>query len=417
MKILWLTETPSKYKPEEYGYNGRGWIESLQSLLENCVEIDQLGIAFPHYIDTNKLTDGKSTYYPIKREMPGNIVTWIISNWKKKIEKEEEINQLKSILEDFEPDIIHIFGTESWLCHVVGMTNKPCIVHLQGLLVTCLNAYIPTGLSKFDLIRYNWTGFIKGISLWHNQQIFDKKAKREYKFFKEISYFMGRTNWDKSISGFLSPKSIYFHVDEVLRDKFYSASSWRYNKTNGLLITSTLSDALYKGLDLVIKTATILVKEHCEFEWRIIGVDYGSQTALLLKKIYNSEYASLNISLLGVKNTDEIINLLGETTLYVHTSYIDNSPNSLCEAQILGVPVIATNVGGVSSLIENGKDGFLVPANDPYLLASRIVKLGDNQVFLNNISEQAREKAQKRHSKENILNQLIDAYKYLATAR
>ena len=413
MKILWLTETPSKYKPEEYGYNGRGWIESLQSLLENCAEIDQLGIAFPHSIDTEKLTDNKSTYYPIKREMPSNIFTWIISNWKNKIEKEEEINQLKSILKDFEPDIIHIFGTESWLCHVVGMTNKPCIVHLQGLLLPCLNAYIPMGLSKFDFIKYNRIGFIKGISLWHNQRIFEKKSKREYKFFKEISFFMGRTIWDKSISGFLSPKSIYFHVDEVLRDKFYSASPWRYNKTNSMVITSTLSDALYKGLDLVIKTATILFKEQCEFEWRIIGVDKESKTALLLKKKFNSEYSSLNIQLLGIKNTDEIITLLGETTLYIHTSYIDNSPNSLCEAQLMGVPIIATNVGGVSSLIEDGKDGFLVPANDPYFLASRIVQLCNNQNLMKTISLGAREKAQKRHSKENILNQLIDTYKHL----
>lgn len=414
MKILWLTETPSKYKPEEFGYNGRGWIASLQSLLENCTEIDHLGIVFPHLTDTEKLTDNKSTYYPIKKVMAGNIISWIISNWKNKIEHKEEIGPLKAILEDFQPDVIHIFGTESWLCHVVEMTDKPCVVHLQGLLLPCLNAFIPVGISKYDLMKYNWIEFIKGISLWHNKRVFDKKSKREYKFFKEISYFMGRTIWDKSISGFLSSKSTYFHVDEVLRDKFYTAFPWRYNKANRVLITSTLSDTLYKGLDLVIKTAALLIKEHFEFEWRIVGVKNDSKSARLFKKILNSEYSSLNISLLGIKNTDEIIDLLSETTLYIHTSYIDNSPNSLCEAQLMGVPVIATNVGGVSSLIEDGKDGFLVPANDPYFLASRIVQLCNDQVFLKKISVQSRERAQKRHSKENILNQLLNTYRYLA---
>lgn len=417
MKILWLSPTFSKYEKDEIGYNGGGWIASLQSLVENSTEIDQLAIAFLHFSHSKKKTIEKVTYYPIQRVMPGNIVTWIISNWKKTIEYEEEISQLKAIVEDFEPDVIHIFGTESWFCHVIKITNKPCVVHIQGLLLPCLNTFIPMGISKFDLVRYNWIGFMKGISLWHFYRVFDKKTKREYKFFKEISYFMGRTFWDKSISSFLSAKSTYFHVDEVLRDNFYTALPWRYHKSNKVILTSTLSDSLYKGLDLVIKTAALLVDEQLDFEWRIIGVKDNSESGRLLKKIFPSQYPSTNICLLGIKNTDEIIDLLSETTLYIHTSHIDNSPNSLCEAQLMGVPVIATNVGGVTSLIEDEKDGFLVPANDPYFLASRIFQLNDNSTLLKNISKQARLTAQKRHSKENILNQLIDTYKILAINR
>ncbi|HZW39114.1 MAG TPA: glycosyltransferase [Ignavibacteriaceae bacterium] len=417
MKILWLTETPSKYKPEEYGYNGRGWISSLQSLLEDSSEIEGLGVVFPHFKDSKKLKVNKTTYYPIKREMPTNIVTWIISNWKSQIEKTEEINALDAIIKDYNPDIIHVFGTESWLCHVVSKTNKTCIVHLQGLLQPCYNAYNPVGISNYDLIKYNWIDFIKGISIWHNKGIFEKKSSREYNFFKDISFFMGRTSWDKNISKFLAPHSTYFHVDEVLRDKFYTASAWQYKEGDKIIITSTISDALYKGLDLVIKTAKLLKREKIEFEWRIIGVQNNSQTVTLLKRFFQIDYPQLNIKLLGIKDTEQIISLLSETSLYIHSSYIDNSPNSLCEAQLLGVPVIATNVGGVSSLIEDGKTGFLVPANDPYLLASKIVQLGSDESQLTTISIKARETAQKRHSKKNILNQLIHTYKSLATSQ
>lgn len=414
MKILWLTETPSKYKPEEYGYNGRGWIASLQTLLENSNEIDELGVVFPHSKDTQKLKVGKTTYYPIKRELPTNIITWIISNWKGQIEKPEIINSLDAIVKDFDPDIIHVFGTESWMCHVVNKTQKTCIVHLQGLLQPCYNAYVPVGMSNYDLIKNNWIDFFKGISIWHNKRIFERKSQREYQFFKQITFFMGRTSWDKSISGFIAPQSTYFHVDEVLRDAFYSASPWKYKKRDKIIITSTLSDALYKGLDLVIKTARLLKKEKIAYEWRIVGVDGNSQTALLLKRLFNSDYSTLNIHLVGIKNTEEIVALLSETSFYVHTSYVDNSPNSLCEAQIMGVPIIATNVGGVSSLIEDGVDGFLVPANDPYILASKIVQLSNEATLLTTIAERARERAQERHSKENILNQLLNTYKSLS---
>ena len=413
MKILWLTETPSKYKSEQISYNGRGWIASLQSLLENCPQIDHLGIAFPHAGETKKHSDRKVTYYPIKKVVAGNIFSWIHSNWKFRIEHKEEINQLKAIVEDFQPDVIHIFGTESWLGHVVEMTDKPCVVHLQGVLLSCINTYVPTGFSTFDLIKYSWSEFVRGISLWHFQQVFEKKAKREYVFFKKIPFFMGRTNWDKSLSGYLSPKSTYFHVDEVLRDRFYTASPWRYVKRHKILITSTLSDSLYKGLDLVVKTAEVLVREKIEFEWRVIGVNANSKSVRILKKKFHLEFAELNINLLGIRNSDQIIDLLSETTLYVHPSYIDNSPNSLCEAQLMGVPVIATNVGGVSSLIEEGKDGFLVPANDPYFLASRIVQISANQQLLNFISIHGSEKAKQRHSKEKILDQLIETYQFI----
>ena len=416
MRVLWLTPGASKYKNEKLGYYGGGWIESLQTILENCKEIDQLGIAFSHPTDSMKLKKEKISYYPIKRKRPTNKISKILSNWCK-TENQEQIQALLPIIEDFHPDLIHIFGTESWFCHAVRMTKIPIVIHIQGLLLPYLNSYNPIGISDFDLIKFRWKDVITGGGLWHDKKILEKNAKREYLFFKNISYFMGRTNWDKSISGFLSPKSTYFHVDEVLRDAFYSATPWTYNKHKKKIITSTISDKVYKGLDLIIKTASLLVNEGFDFEWKIIGVENKSNTALLFGNSLNVKYKSLNINLLGIKTSDEIIELLSETTIYVHPSYIDNSPNSLCEAQLMGIPVIATNVGGVSSLIDNFKDGYLVPANDPYLLSSRIVQILNNEAELMEISKYARETAINRHSKENIVDQLIAVYRHLSNRK
>ena len=414
MRILWLSPTPSKYKKEKNAYSGGGWIESLQSLLECSAKIEMLGIAFSHPKDSDKVMKDKVTYYPIKKIKPENLVSRVISNWSNEIRNKDGLKALNQIIEDFKPNLIHIFGTESWLCHAIKMTKTPCVVHLQGILLTCLNTYNPYGVSEYDLMTSNFKEFIKGTSIWHDKRLLEKKSKQEYLFFKEISYFMGRTNWDHSISHFLSPKSSYFHVDEILRAPFYNAPQWKYIKNNKILITSTLSDSVYKGFDIVIKTASLLVKEEVDFEWRVIGLKNDSNTALIFKKKLNIDYSELNIRIIGIKSAEEIVDLLSETTIYVHTSYIDNSPNSLCEAQLMVVPIIASNVGGISSLVDDGKDGFLVPSNDPYLLASRLVELSNNEPYLKIISDQAKEKAQKRHSKENILNQLINTYSYIA---
>jgi len=414
MKILWLSPTPSKYKNEKHGYNGVGWIESLQTLLENSNAIGQLGIAFSHPIDSKKIIQNKVTYYPIKRVKSGNAISRIITNWINPDNHQDEIKKLNPIIEDFKPEVIHIFGTESWLCQVARITDIPCIIHLQGLLLPYVNAYLPVGFSKYDLIKSNWDEFIKGRGAWHNLRLLEKKSQFEYQFFKEISFYMGRTDWDESITGFLSSKSRYFHVDEVLRDIFYETMPWEYNKSDRIILTSTLSDTIYKGLDLVIKTAKILLKEGVQFEWRIIGVNEDSMSSSLFIKKLNHNYSALNIHLLGIKKADEIVQLLSETIIYVHPSYIDNSPNSLCEAQMIGVPVIATNVGGISSLIENEKDGYLIPANDPYLLASKISLLSHNEQDLLKISKSGRDRAHKRHSRTTIMYQLIETYRYLA---
>lgn len=415
MKVLWLTVTPSKYKPLEFGYNGRGWIESLQTLVENSTENIQLGIAFPHSTDNQKVVESNVTYYPIKRVVPRNILNWIISNWAAKIEEEDEFIQLRTIIEDFNPDIIHIYGTESWMCKAIEITNIPCLVHLQGLMLPYLNVYVPNGISTYQIISHSWIEFLKGISFWHNSAEFKKMSIREYTYLKKISWFMGRTTWDHGISKFLSPKSTYFHVDEVLRESFYDASPWTYKDSEKIIITSTLSDTLYKGLDLVIKTAKLLTNEGIKFEWRVIGIKDASRTALLFKKKFHITYDQLNIKLMGIKEAKEIVRLLSETKLYIHPSHIDNSPNSLCEAQLMGVPIIATNVGGVSSLIQDGVDGYLVPANDPYFLASRIVELSNSPACITKFSEYARINAKKRHSKETILNDLVHTYQLVST--
>ncbi|NOQ32161.1 MAG: glycosyltransferase [Helicobacteraceae bacterium] len=109
-------------------------------------------------------------------------------------------------------------------------------------------------------------------------------------------------------------------------------------------------------------------------------------------------------------NQEVLLNGLLEANFYVHPSYIDNSPNSVCEAQILGIPVICTNVGGVSSLVEDNKTGFLVPANDPIKIADIIVSTYNNESLLNEISENEISVAKKRHNPDSIKRDLIMIY-------
>ena len=106
----------------------------------------------------------------------------------------------------------------------------------------------------------------------------------------------------------------------------------------------------------------------------------------------------------------KIVDSLLNSTFYVHVSHIDNSPNALCEAMLLGVPSIATYVGGIPSIIIDKVTGYLVPDSEPYSLAFHYKSLYKSEDALKEISDMAHLSALQRHDENNILDQLQKAY-------
>ena len=96
--------------------------------------------------------------------------------------------------------------------------------------------------------------------------------------------------------------------------------------------------------------------------------------------------------------------------VFVSASSIENSPNSVCEAMILGVPTVSSMVGGVANLLEHGKEGFYYQADAPYMLAHYVKKVFENAEFAQVISGQARERAMLRHDTEKIIQELQGIY-------
>jgi glycosyltransferase involved in cell wall biosynthesis len=173
---------------------------------------------------------------------------------------------------------------------------------------------------------------------------------------------------------------------------------------------SILSAATYKGFDLILKTASLLKLQGLKFRWTICGASANAPVIRAMEKIFKKRYDRLNVYFAGEKSSKELVSLLLDADLFIHPSYIDNSPNSICEAQLLGLPVVATYTGGVSSLIENNKTGMLVPVNDPYFLSGIIASLLSNPDKMQYLGANAGELARKRHDKENILKNIEDIY-------
>jgi len=77
------------------------------------------------------------------------------------------------------------------------------------------------------------------------------------------------------------------------------------------------------------------------------------------------------------------------------------------------LPVIATNVGGIPELIEDGKDGILVPPENPKALARAISNLLENEELREKLSQTAYKKVREKYSIDTYSVHMLDFYKSL----
>lgn len=410
MRVLWLTGTPSAYSSVT-GQYGCGWISSLEEEMSRVGGID-LAIAFFMGGQPKKVKRGNVTYYPIENPFSKSFVCKLRSGVFTSFSHRDQVKVglLKGVIDDFKPDVIEVFGSESFMGLVAKKTKIPVVLHIQGVLTPYFNAYFPPGVSKWS---YAWSGANpmlaakRYMGLWW----FRRRALRELDIVRSVKYFVGRTDWDRRVSLLFNPEAKYFFGGEILREVFYLES--RRNLPKRLQIVSTLSAPLYKGHDVILKTAELL-RDVCrvDFEWKV----FGTVNLFWLRRLRRAGLSE-RVRLLGSQNAEAVRDALLNATVFVHPSYIDNSPNSVCEAQMLGIPVIAADTGGVSSLIENGKSGYLVPANDPYqtaFLARQVFDDVDANISMGCI---AQEVARRRHARNAIVNNLVGVYNEIVNGR
>jgi glycosyltransferase involved in cell wall biosynthesis len=162
---------------------------------------------------------------------------------------------------------------------------------------------------------------------------------------------------------------------------------------------------------VVLRTAYQLsTLSNIEFEWRIIGLDESSYLLKFFERKEILQHRIVNIKLMGKMDPNQIVDEMLKADVFVHPSYIDNSPNSICEAQILGLPVIACNVGGISSLIKNDETGKLIPSNGIFELVSLLKNFTTNQTEFDRLGENGKNNAIYRHDKQKIKTQLLQFY-------
>jgi glycosyltransferase involved in cell wall biosynthesis len=419
IKVLWFTNTPCS-AVDKFGWNlnSGGWLRSLEHELQKVQEIT-LAISFYSYEKLDPFIYNGTQFYPIFRKGKNSKFHRFITRvcFSRNSDR-SEIKELLKVIELFQPNLIHVHGTEDNFGLVQNLTKIPVVISIQGLLCSYTEKY-------FSGIPYSFASRCESIlnkitysGIKQNFIQFKKYAERERKMLTNAHYIIGRTDWDSRITRILAPQSIYYVGNEILRSAFYT-NIWNKKQFDDVIkIVTITGDALYKGFETIVSTAQFLKgNTNLKFVWQVIGFNEANNIVKIVKKWKNVNFGDLNIQFLGVQNEVAIIKILLDSDIYCQTSHIENSPNSLCEAMLLGMPIIASHAGGTDSILENNEEGIIVQEGDCCINAGAIMELKGDFRKAQKMGKAARHRALERHNHSKILNALMEIYNSLLISK
>lgn len=409
MKTLWFTNTPALGESFLSGKPviGGGWIKALDGEMQKKVA---LHIAFYHKENILPFKYGNTHYYPIFKGKQ-TLFRKYIDKKLSRIVLREDVEKYLDIINEVKPDIIHIHGTENPFGYIIERVEIPVIVSIQGNITVCYHKYL-SGLDKKYLHITNRLIFklLAFRPLKISYKMFKSMKRREEDVLSLCKNIIGRTSWDRRISSVLSPNSSYYHCDEILRDGFY-CNEWQSNINGKFIIFTTNGNTFYKGFETLCQAVSLLIDSgYTDFEWRVAGISINDLIVKAVKKKLSLIYPKTNLVLMGKLSEQDMIDNLLKSNLFVMTSHIENSPNNLCEAMILGMPCIATYAGGTGSLLDDGIEGVLIQDGDPWAMAGAILELNEDIQKALAMGDNARKRALQRHDKDRISNELVGIY-------
>jgi len=316
MRVLWFTNTPSLSKQVLTGdvnYQG-GWIDALDKALNQYDEIE-LGIAFHWQVEEMQeieVGNHNTRYFAIQPRPRNKWKRW----WNRlsiQTTPTESLEDYYKVIQEFQPDVIHFFGSEGPFAMTIPNIDIPALLWFQGNLTTYEKKWEASislrEISKHEKLK-TW---INGQSNWHDFHLYQKMAIRERMIFKSLKYITGRTEWDKRVSKILAPQAQYFHCEEAMRPAFFKHQWKPRTNQNEYRIVTIIKANLYKGLDSIFEAAKFL-QAHLEkpLVWEVVGVKEDTAYTRVCRSKTNFPKSNSSVQVVGFKTAEQIVEMMLE---------------------------------------------------------------------------------------------------------
>lgn len=408
IKVLWLCNIVLPDFSQEFGIRKNifgGWMTGMLHELEKTQEVD-ISLCFP-IMDKSRLKNGRYNEH--------DYYTFLFDPYA--ITYDDRLTgDFRKILGESQPDLVHIWGTEYphttamlLACKERGMLERT-VIHIQGLVSVCEKHYmadIPEEYRKLECEQ--------GISIEKERLEFQRRGKCETEGIKMASHVIGRTDWDRACVEMINPKVQYHFCGEILRDAFYeNMGTWRYEQCRKYSIFVSQASYPIKGFHYLLQALPAICEKFPDTHVYVAGVNIAhsrvkSPYAVYLEGLMREYDVNERVSFLDRLDEGEMVEQYQQANVFVSAATVENSPNSLSEARMIGVPSVVSFVGGAYSRMEPGKDGFLYPHDEPALLAYYVCRIFENKnricdEFSVRSSRKESLYSEKKHNAENNLN-------------
>ena len=185
--------------------------------------------------------------------------------------------------------------------------------------------------------------------------------------------------------------------------------------TGNFVIGSVATFRRIKGYETLVRAARLVVNEHLNVRFLCIGGMDDAEYCRELKAL--TVELGLESHFVWHGGIDNPYRLLATFNMAVLSSYSESFSNSVLEYAAAGLPIVASDVGGMSEIITDGKNGFLVPPKQPESLAEKILTLIDNPTLRHTLAECAADTARQNFDETVILRQYVELYENLFASK
>lgn len=411
MRILWLCNMiPGRIQAQLTGKNGDGlWVDHVLEDLESLRDYKLLVVCpsstrqrgtVREGLDFETFTEKKPHVYETALEQ-----------------------QFQTILKEYRPNVIHIWGTEYG--HTLAMTRaarslglrERVVISIQGLCGIYADHYCE-GLPERVIYGGSLRDLLRMDNVAMQRRKFRKRGAMEWEALNMTDHVLGRTSWDEACTAMIHPEGQYHFCNETLRDAFYEGQ-WKYESCVRHRIFASNCSYPVKGFHYLLEAFAQVKKNYPDATLTVPGKGFLPKTAKekIMQEGYRNYLAALaqryhlldSIVFLGRCSAEEMKAAFLEANVFVLPSTIENSPNSLGEAMLLGVPCVAADVGGVSIMMKEG-EGIVYQSTAPYMLAHSIQKVFAMEENAEQMGRRASNHARLTHEPSANLEALLEAY-------
>lgn len=288
----------------------------------------------------------------------------------------------RKVNESFVPDCVHLHGTECahGLSFLKACPTVPTVASIQGLISRCARYYL-AGLSFWDIFNSLTLRDIVRGTVWAGKRSFMRRGKTEIEIIRGLKHIIGRTSWDKSHALAINPDINYHFCNETLRESFYG-KMWNYEECDKHSIFVSQASYPLKGLHQLLKAMPLILRQYPDAKIYVAGSDVTNADTIKRKllmtgygrylgQLINKYHLTGKVVFTGNLSEEEMCKRYLQSNVFVCPSSIENSPNSLGEAQLLGVPCIASYVGGSMDMMA-GCESNLYRFEEIEMLAAKV---------------------------------------------